>query len=76
MAHCLSAPADARQKVCNSMNKPTPTAGPSTVARTNIINDFATITLPRTKRRRTRNDVLSRNSRSVAGDPLKISADI
>lgn len=39
-------------RVCNKTNKPTPTAGPNKVAKTNIMNDFPTITLtPRTTRR-------------------------
>jgi hypothetical protein len=41
-----------RQKVFNRTNNPTPTAGPTTVASTNIMKDFATIPRsPRTKRR-------------------------
>ena len=72
---CLMRQPDARQNVCNSMNTPTPTAGPNTVATTSIMNDFATITLPRTTRRhlpRRR----EHNRRNVAGDPLKISSDL
>ena len=41
-----------RYKVCSKTNKPTPTAGPNTVAKTNIMNDFPTmILIPRTTRR-------------------------
>jgi len=41
-----------RYKVCSKTNKPTPTAGPNTVAKTNIMNDFpAMILIPRTTRR-------------------------
>ena len=75
MALCLKAPADARQYVCNSTNRPTPTAGPNTVATTSIMNDFATITLPRTPRRHCR-DGVKRNNRIVTEDPLKISSDM
>ena len=41
-----------RYNVCSKTNKPTPTAGPNTVAKTNIMKDFPTIILiPRTTRR-------------------------
>lgn len=47
--HCFAA--DLTYIVLNNMNNATPTAGPNMVARTNITNDLATITLiPRYER--------------------------